>query len=107
LTNAPIPGANGPSGRTERIAVLIGSTRPTRICEGIARWVLRFAQEDSPLTYQLIDLAEVNLPFLDEPLKAALRQYRREHTKAWSRTVQSYDGFIFVFPNTTGDTRRH
>ena len=81
-----------------RIAVVVGSTRPTRICPGIARWVMQVVQEDSPLRYELVDLAEVGLPFLDEPLKAALQQYEHEHTRAWSRTVSSFDGFIFVFP---------
>ncbi|MFZ0667897.1 MAG: NADPH-dependent FMN reductase [Acidimicrobiales bacterium] len=86
------------SGRGDRVAVVIGSTRPTRICPGIAGWILHVAQENSPLHYELIDLAEINLPFLDEPLKAALGEYRHEHTRAWSRTVSSYDAFIFVFP---------
>jgi len=81
-----------------RVAVVVGSTRPTRICPGIARWVLEAAQEGSLLRYELVDLAEVDLPFLDEPLKAALGQYEHEHTKAWSRVVSSFDGFIFVFP---------
>jgi NAD(P)H-dependent FMN reductase len=82
----------------ERIAVVIGSTRPTRICPGIAEWIRNAAQEESPLHYELIDLAEVNLPFLDEPLKAALREYEHEHTRAWSETVSAYSGFVFVFP---------
>jgi NAD(P)H-dependent FMN reductase len=81
-----------------RVAVVIGSTRPARICPGIAEWVLNVAQESSPLCYELLDLAEVDLPFLDEPLMAAVQQYEHEHTRAWSRTVDSYDGFIFVFP---------
>ncbi len=29
---------------------------------------------------------------------AALGQYEHDHTRAWSRTVDSYQGFIFVFP---------
>jgi NAD(P)H-dependent FMN reductase len=81
-----------------RVAVVIGSTRPARICPGIAEWVRNVAQKDSPLHYELVDLAEVNLPFLDEPLMAALQQYEHEHTREWSRTVSSFDGFIFVFP---------
>jgi NAD(P)H-dependent FMN reductase len=81
-----------------RVAVIIGSTRPTRICPGIARWVAGAVQEDSPLLYELVDLAEVNLPFLDEPHKAASGQYEHEHTRAWSRLVSSYAGFILVFP---------
>jgi NAD(P)H-dependent FMN reductase len=91
------PGATGPA-HTPRVAVVVGSTRPSRICPGIASWVQQAAQEESPLLYELIDLAEVNLPFLDEPLKAALGQYQHEHTRAWSRLVSSFDGFVFVFP---------
>lgn len=82
----------------ERVAVIIGSTRPSRICPGIARWVIDAAQADSPLHYELVDLAEIDLPFLDEPLMAALGQYQHEHTRAWSRVVSSYDAFIFVLP---------
>jgi NAD(P)H-dependent FMN reductase len=81
-----------------RVGVIVGSTRPTRIGLGIAEWVLRVLQEDSPLYYRLVDLAEVNLPLLDEPLKAALAQYEHEHTKAWSRTIASFDGFVIVSP---------
>ena len=87
-------GAEGPP----RVAVVVGSTRPSRICPGIASWVLEAAQQESPLHYELIDLANIDLPFLDEPLKAALGQYRHEHTLAWSRLVSSYAGFVFVFP---------
>lgn len=55
-------------------------------------------QENSDLEYVLVDLAEVNLPLLDEPLKAALGDYRHEHTLAWSALVSSFDAFLFVFP---------
>jgi NAD(P)H-dependent FMN reductase len=81
-----------------RVAIVIGSTRPKRICPGIAEWVMNAAQEESPLRYELIDLAEIDLPFLDEPLKAALREYEHDHTRAWSRLVNAYSGFVFVFP---------
>jgi NAD(P)H-dependent FMN reductase len=82
----------------QRIAVVIGSTRPTRICADIAAWACDTIQDGSALGYELLDLAKVNLPFLDEPLKAALHQYEHEHTRAWSRTIEGYDGFLFVFP---------
>jgi NAD(P)H-dependent FMN reductase len=82
----------------DRIAVVIGSTRPGRICPGIAGWVRAAAQEDSPLAYELLDLAAVNLPLLDEPLKPALGRYEHEHTREWSRIVRGYRGFVFVFP---------
>ena len=81
-----------------RIAVVVGSTRPTRICRKIAEWIAGQAQTDTTLRYELLDLAEINLPLLDEPLKAALGQYEHDHTRRWSRTVASFDGFFFVFP---------
>jgi NAD(P)H-dependent FMN reductase len=81
-----------------RIGLIVGSTRPRRICKAIAEWVLETAREESRLAYELIDLAEVALPFLDEPLMAALGRYEHEHTKRWSRLVSSYDGFVFVMP---------
>lgn len=77
----------------KRIAVVIGSARPTRICPAIAAWACEAIGKNSELHYELFDLAEVPLPFLDEPLKAALGDYKQGHTKAWSRTVQSYDGY--------------
>jgi NAD(P)H-dependent FMN reductase len=83
---------------TRRIAVIIGSTRPTRICAGIAAWAREVIGAGSELSYELLDLAEVGLPFLDEPLKAALHQYTHEHTRAWSALIEGYDGFLFVFP---------
>ena len=95
---APDPTNPDPTSADERVAVVVGSTRPTRICAGIAQWVLETAQQDSPLRYELLDLAEVGLPFLDEPLMASLGRYQHEHTRAWSRTVSSYGGFVFVFP---------
>jgi NAD(P)H-dependent FMN reductase len=82
----------------KRVAIVIGSTRPGRITGGIAEWVLDTAQMGSPLRYELVDLAEVNLPFLDEPVMAAQNHYEHEHTRVWSRLISSYDGFIFVFP---------
>jgi NAD(P)H-dependent FMN reductase len=81
-----------------RVAVVIGSTRPNRICAGIAEWTARLLRSGGDVDYELLDLAEVNLPFLDESLKAALGRYEHEHTRAWSRLVSSFDGFVFVFP---------
>lgn len=82
----------------DRIAVVVGSTRPTRICLDVADWIRGVIQQGSPLRYELLDLAEVGLPLLDEPLKASLQQYEHEHTRQWSQTVSSYSGFVFVSP---------
>jgi NAD(P)H-dependent FMN reductase len=57
--------------RGPAVAIVIGSTRPGRICPGIAGWVRRHLQAGPGLDVQTIDLAEAGLPFLDEPLKPA------------------------------------
>lgn len=83
---------------TQRIAIVIGSTRPGRITSVIADWLIDRLREGGEATYELIDLAVVDLPFLDEPVKPALGDYQHEHTRRWSRTVAGFDGFVFVFP---------
>jgi len=90
--------ATSPARGADRAAVIIGSTRPARICPGIAHWIREALSEDSPLRYDVIDLADVDLPFLDEPLKPALGDYEHEHTKAWGSLISGYQGFVFVFP---------
>jgi NAD(P)H-dependent FMN reductase len=53
---------------------------------------------DDALDFEIVDLREIGLPFLDEPETAARGDYAHEHTRAWSRLVSSYDAFVLVFP---------
>lgn len=80
------------------IAILMGSTRPYRNGEAVAQWVLAQARERNDAHFDLIDLKQVDLPFLDEPLPPSLGKYEHEHTRQWSRTVAGYDGFVLVTP---------
>jgi NAD(P)H-dependent FMN reductase len=79
-----------------KIAVIVGSTRPGRVGDQVGRWVLEQAQARAGVEYELIDLAEVGLPLLDEPIPPAAGRYANEHTKAWAARIAAYDGFIFV-----------
>jgi NAD(P)H-dependent FMN reductase len=81
-----------------RIAIIIGSTRPGRVGEAVAQWVHGIASTRTDADYELIDLKEVNLPLLDEPVPPSRGQYSKEHTKAWAATIDSFDGFVFVTP---------
>ena len=76
----------------------IGSNRPGRICPQIAAWVQRALLATQLLGVELVDLQELDLPFLDERIMASRGHYEHEHTVRWSELVQSYDGFVFVFP---------
>ncbi|HET7014181.1 MAG TPA: NAD(P)H-dependent oxidoreductase [Streptosporangiaceae bacterium] len=82
-----------------RIAILVGSTRPGRNGETVARWVYERAIRRDDATFEVVDIAKQDLPFLDEPAPAALdSNYRQEHTKRWSETIASFDGYVFVTP---------
>jgi len=65
----------------------------------VGRWVLQHAQSRPELvTYELVDLAEVGLPLLNEPMPASSAEYIHDHSVRWSRTVTALDAFVFVTP---------
>ena len=83
-----------------KIGIIIGSTRPGRVGEGVARWVHDQAARRSDAEFALIDLKDFDLGLLDEATVpgAANRQYENPATRRWSQTVDAYDGFVFVTP---------
>ncbi len=80
------------------LKIIIASTRPGRKGPALANWIFELAKKHTEFSTELIDLAEVNLPFLDEPNHPRIQQYTKEHTKKWSAKIASADAFIFVMP---------
>jgi len=80
------------------LAIVIGSTRPGRVGPKFAEWFHERAAAHGSFDVELIDLAQVNLPLLDEPNHPRLREYVHRHTIDWSRTVERSDAFVFVTP---------
>ncbi|KAB1946322.1 NAD(P)H-dependent oxidoreductase [Micromonospora sp. ALFpr18c] len=87
-----------------RIGIILGSTRPGRNGEAVARWVLEVAKQRSDAEYELIDLLDYELPHLDEAYPPAMGQYTKPHTLRWAETIASYDGFIIVTPEYNHST---
>lgn len=81
-----------------RIGIIIGSTRPGRVGESVAKWVHELAVKRGDAEYELVDLKDFDLPLLDEPMLPSLGQYTKEHTKRWAAKIASLDAFIFVTP---------
>ncbi len=81
-----------------RIGIIIGSTRPGRKGEAVGRWTFEIASKRSDAEFELVDLADQNLPLLDEPVPPSMGQYTHEHTKRWAAKIDSFDAFIFVTP---------
>src|SRR3989449_9782405 len=81
-----------------RIAIIIGSTRPGRKAEAVAKWVYEIAQKRSDAEFELVDIKDFNLPLLDEPVSPIMGQYSKPHTRTWADKVGSFDGYVFVTP---------
>src|ERR1035441_10325151 len=80
------------------LTVIIGSTRPGRAGLPIAQWFVGRAIAHGAFEVRVVDLAELNLPFLDEPNHPRLRQYTHQHTKNLSAIVSASDAFVIVTP---------
>lgn len=80
------------------LQIVVASTRPGRIGLPVARWAEERAVEHGTFEVEFVDLAEVGLPFLDEPKHPRLGDYVHQHTRDWSATVSRADAFVFVTP---------
>ncbi|OIW23827.1 hypothetical protein CONLIGDRAFT_111107 [Coniochaeta ligniaria NRRL 30616] len=101
---------SAPKKTSFRIGVIIGSQRKPRCGDQITDFVLNTikSHQDSKqpgqrqITFQVIDIAGLDLPLFDEPgVPSQIKDpsgYAHEHTRAWSRTVAALDAFVFVTP---------
>jgi NAD(P)H-dependent FMN reductase len=87
-----------------RIGIILGSTRPNRNGEQVARWVYDIAAQRGDAQFELVDLRDYPLPHLDEPLPPAMGQYQNEHTRQWADKIASFDGFVIVTPEYNHST---
>jgi NAD(P)H-dependent FMN reductase len=82
-----------------RLTVIVASTRPGRVGRRIGDWFAAIAEADDRFRVRLVDLAELNLPFHDEPNQPSDGgPYLYEHTRRWSAIVDASDAFVLVMP---------
>jgi NAD(P)H-dependent FMN reductase len=81
-----------------RIGIISGSTRPGRNNEAVFKWVYELASRRSDAEFEIVDIADYNLPLLDEPVPPSMGQYQNEHTKRWAEKIASFDAYVFVTP---------
>jgi NAD(P)H-dependent FMN reductase len=78
------------------LMMIIASTRPERVGPSVAKWFAERARRHGTFDLDVVDLAELELPFLDEPKHPRLRDYTHDHTREWSERVDAADAFVFV-----------
>ena len=79
-----------------RIAVVVGSTRPTPFADAPARWMLKQAQAREDMIVELVDLRDHQLPFFDEMASNLHMASQNPEAVRWQETVGRFDGYIFV-----------
>jgi len=79
-----------------RIGVIVSTTRPTRVGKYVAEWFIAEAPKRDGVSFELIDLKDVNLPLLSEPKSASSGEYEQASSKAWSDKIKGYDGFVIA-----------
>jgi NAD(P)H-dependent FMN reductase len=80
------------------LRIVIASTRPGRAGLPVANWFIPLARDHGGFDVEVTDLAELDLPFMDEPKHPRFRGYMHDHTRAWSEIVDASDAFVFVMP---------
>src|SRR5881227_2784496 len=81
-----------------KIGIILGSTRPNRNGEAVAKWVYEIARKRTDAEFELVDIKDFNLPLLDEPVPPSMGQYSKPHTKTWAAKIDNFDGYVFVTP---------
>jgi NAD(P)H-dependent FMN reductase len=80
------------------LTIIVGSTRPGRAGLPISQWFTARAKDHGGFDVNVVDLAELDLPMLDEPNHPRLGKYTKRHTKEWSAIVDAADAIVFVTP---------
>ena len=80
------------------VAIIVGSTRPGRKALAVAEWIYGFARQRQDARFEIVDIAEFELPLLDEAVPPSQGKYSKEHTRRWSAKIASFDAYVFVTP---------
>lgn len=83
---------------TVHVAIIVGSTRPGRQAESVAQWVQDLAASRHGARFEVLDIADFDLPLFDEHLPPMAAQYARPHTHRWAAAIERFDAYVLVTP---------
>ncbi|HUC88376.1 MAG TPA: NAD(P)H-dependent oxidoreductase [Candidatus Binatia bacterium] len=83
-----------------KLQIIVGSTRPGRVSDRVAKWVALEAKNLPDTTVEVVDLADYNMPFLDEPISPQFNPERKPNpaAKKWLDKTSEADAFVLVTP---------
>jgi NAD(P)H-dependent FMN reductase len=80
------------------LQIIIASTRPGRVGLPVGDWFSARSREHGAFEVDVVDLADLGLPLMNEPNHPRLGRYEHQHTKDWSARVDAADAFVLVTP---------
>ena len=82
------------------LQIILGSTRPGRVSDRVAKWVELEAKNLSETKVEIIDLANYKLPYFDEPISPQYNPERKPNENATKLLYKfaEADAFIIVTP---------
>ncbi|RIW28047.1 NADPH-dependent oxidoreductase [Bacillus salacetis] len=72
------------------IGIILGSTREGRVSPQVGNWVKGLADGRENANYEIVDIADFNLPFL------GTTDGTEPGIAAWNEKLASLDGFVFI-----------
>lgn len=81
----------------QHVQIILGSTRPQRQGEKVARWITCLASQYEEIQAEYIDLRDWPLPFFYESSPSP-EHYSAEIVPAWIQKLKESDAYIFVTP---------
>ena len=79
-----------------KIAIVIGSTRPTRFADLPAQWILAKANERAEIDAEIVDVRDFDLPLFDEMASNAWMPSANQNAVKWQNKISEFDGYIFI-----------
>lgn len=79
-----------------KVLVIVGSTRPSNVGQYVGEWYMSKVKDVEGMDFDLVQVGDLDLPFMDEPNFPQQQQYVHEHTKKWSEKVAGYDAYVWV-----------
>jgi NAD(P)H-dependent FMN reductase len=72
------------------IGIILGSTRQGRVSPQVGEWVKGIADKRGEANYEIVDIADFNLPFL------GTTDGTEPGIAAWNEKLANLDGFVFI-----------
>ena len=79
-----------------KIAVIIGSIRPTRFGDKPAKWIADLAKATGNFDVEIVDLADYPLPLFDAAASDFWMPTPNEIAAKWQAKLNEFDGYIIV-----------